>query len=139
MFLTNRSELKGSFRKGADALLYWDSVNLSRCSFSFLIEGMGVDEEGIGPIARLVSDVEAVKAACNGDSHLFMHVNKVHLITSPVINEQPGYAMEVLAEIRLQPGTETRPVYEFVTNAGKVYTSEPQVGRIDTESRFCIS
>ncbi|WP_429433024.1 hypothetical protein [Pseudomonas sp. BS3782 TE3695] len=109
--------------KGPDALLFWATVNLSRCSFSFLIEGIGLDEGSIGPIARLVSDVDIVKAAYNGDSSVFMHVNKVHLITSPMMNEQTGYVMEVLAEIRLQPGTEVHPVYEFVTDAGRIYTS----------------
>jgi len=123
VFLTNRSELRGTFVKRPDALLFWDTVNLSRCNFSFLIEGMGFDEDCIGPIARLVSDVEIVKAAYNCDSSVFMHVNKVHLITSPMMNAQTGYVMEVLAEIRLQPGTEAHPVYEFVTDAGRIYTS----------------
>lgn len=126
MFLTNRSELQGTFMVGADALQFWNTVSLNCCSYSFLIEGIGLGEDGIGPVAKLVSDVRTVQEACNGGNPGFMYVNHVQLITSPLMNDQRGWAMEVLAEIRLQPGTEARPVYEFVTEAGRVYTSVRQ-------------
>jgi len=124
VFLTNRSELQGTFPSGDDALLFWNRIRLDRSRYSFLIEGVGLDEDGIGPIARFFSDIALVQRVCNGESSDFLQVNKIHLLAPPVLTEKPSFVLEPLSEIRLISDCEQRPKFEFVTDSGEVYLSE---------------
>ena len=66
MFLTNSDELQGRFRLGETDILFWSSINLTRCDFTFLVEGVGLDGDALGLTAHLVSDVATVKAMWEG-------------------------------------------------------------------------
>lgn len=98
-------------------------MDISRCEYSFLIEGMGLEDGAFGPVAHLVTDVETVQMMRAAEQGEFMIVTNIHLILPPPKREHGSYAMELLSEIRIQPGTEENPVYEFITGTGHIYTS----------------
>ncbi|NIF29334.1 hypothetical protein F3J44_23580 [Pantoea sp. Tr-811] len=106
--------------------MLWRSVDISRCEYSFLIEGMGIEDGCIGPIAHLVNDVPTVQMMQTAELGNFLSVSKIHIITPSEKNGRGSYAMELLSEIRIQAGTESRPVYEFITQGGEVYSSARQ-------------
>jgi hypothetical protein len=103
--------------------MLWKSVDISRCEYSFLIEGMGLEDGGFSPVAHLVTDVETVQMMRAAEQGEFLIVTNIHLILPPTKREQGAYAMELLSEIRIQAGTEENPVYEFITGTGHIYTS----------------
>ncbi|PVZ42505.1 hypothetical protein N430_01118 [Pseudomonas sp. CC120222-01a] len=123
MLVTYGSELMGQFNAPDGARMLWRTVDISRCEYSFLIEGMGLEDGCIGPVAHLVTDVPTVQKMRNAEIGNFLSVSKIHLITPSDKNRHGSYAMELLSEIRMQPGTEARPVYEFVTQNGHIYSS----------------
>lgn len=41
VFLTKSDELQGRFRIEDSEVLFWKSINLSRCTYVFLVEGVG--------------------------------------------------------------------------------------------------
>ena len=106
--------------------MLWRSVDISRCEYSFLIEGMGFEDGCIGPVAHIVTDVTTIQMMRTAEAGNFLGVNKIHLIQPPAKNNQSSYTMELLSEIRIQAGTEENPVYEFITDAGRIYTSVRQ-------------
>lgn len=126
MFVTYSSNLQGQFKTPGGVRMLWSSVDISRCKYSFLIEGMGIEDGGIGPVAYVVSDVATLQMMRVAEQGNFLSVSNIHLILSPAKSEQGSYAMELLSEIRVQAGTVENPVYEFVTSAGHVYTSAPR-------------
>ncbi|WP_449636756.1 hypothetical protein [Pseudomonas sp.] len=103
--------------------MLWRSIDISRCEYSFLIEGMGLEDGRIGPVAHLVTDVETVQMMRSSEEGNFLIVNNIHLILPSAKSNQGSYTMELLSEIRIQAGTEGNPIYEFVTGEGYVYTS----------------
>ncbi len=123
MFLTNSEELQGRFKLGDSDVLYWNSVDLSRCSFTFLIEGVGFDGGAVGPTTHLVSDVATVKSLWYGGSPALLDVHQIYVIP-PRALRQRGCSMAALLEIRMQDGSEHAPIYEFVTDSGLVFTSD---------------
>lgn len=98
-------------------------MDISRCEYSFLVEGMGLEDGDFRPVAHLVTDVETVQMMREAEQGEFLIVTNIHLILPPAKREQGAYAMELLSEIRIQPGTEENPVYEFITGTGHIYTS----------------
>ncbi|ARQ73288.1 hypothetical protein B6D87_03295 [Pseudomonas fragi] len=106
--------------------MLWRSVDISRCEYSFLIEGMGWEDGCIGPVAHLVTDVSTIQMMRAAEVGNFLSVSKIHLIQPPATNNQGSYTMEPLSDIRIQAGTERNPVYEFVTDVGRIYTSARQ-------------
>lgn len=106
--------------------MLWRSVDISRCEYSFLIEGMGWEDGCIGPVAHLVTDVSTIQMMRAAEVGNFLNVSKIHLIQPPATNNQGSYTMEPLSDIRIQAGTERNPVYEFVTDLGRIYTSARQ-------------
>ena len=123
MFVTYSSDLRGQFNAPEATRMLWRSVDISRCEYSFLIEGMGIEDGSIGPVAHLVTDVPTVQMMQTAELGSFLSVSKIHLITPSDKNGGGSYAMELLSEIRIQAGTESRPVYEFITHGGQVYSS----------------
>lgn len=126
MFVTYNSDLQGQFNAPESVRMLWRSVDISRCEYSFLIEGMGLEDGCIGPVAHLVTDVTSIQMMRAAEAGNFLSVSKIHLIQSPAKNNQGSYTMEPLSEIRIQAGTEENPVYEFVTDVGRIYTSARQ-------------
>lgn len=126
MFRTSESQLQGRFKMPDENLLLWKSVDLSHNQYSFLIEGVGFFDGTPGPSMRLVSDAESVQAICSSGDSEFHAVTRVYLISPPWMNRQSERLMEPLSEIRLQSSDKERPIYEFVTMAGQIYTSVPQ-------------
>ncbi|MFJ4456004.1 hypothetical protein ACIP1G_19250 [Pseudomonas sp. NPDC089392] len=125
VFVTYSSNLQGQFRAPESVRMLWNSVDISRCEYSFLIEGMGLEDGDIGPVAHVVSDVASLQMMRSAERGNFLSVSNIHIILSPGKREQGAYAMELLSEIRIQAGTADNPVYEFVTSEGHVYTSAP--------------
>lgn len=123
VFVTYSNDLQGQFRVPEATRMLWRSVDISRCEYSFLIEGMGIEDGCIGPIAHLVKDVPTVQMMQTAELGNFLSVSKIHLITPSEKNGGGSYAMELLSEIRVQAGTESRPVYEFITQGGQVYST----------------
>ncbi|MNE57204.1 hypothetical protein D3C80_1521550 [compost metagenome] len=74
---------------------------------------------------RLVSDLKELDLLCAGQGPEALNVNHVQLIAPAAMTKRAGVSMELLSEIRIQPGTQGSPIYEFITNAGEVYTSAP--------------
>jgi hypothetical protein len=70
-----------------------------------------------------VSDVNELELLCAGEGLEALSVNQIQLIAPASMTKRAGVSMELLSEIRIQPGTESRPVYEFITKAGQVFTS----------------
>ena len=126
MFVTYNSELQGQFKAPESVRMLWRSVDISRCEYSFLIEGMGWEDGCIGPVAHLVTDVSTIQMMRAAEVGNFLSVSKIHLIQPPATNNQGSYTMEPLSDIQIQAGTERSPVYEFVTDVGRIYTSARQ-------------
>ncbi|WP_338444654.1 hypothetical protein QCL51_06815 [Pseudomonas sp. LTR0] len=103
--------------------MLWKSVDVSLRAYSFLVEGVGLQDGRIGPVAHLVDDVPTLQMMQSAETNNLVNVSKIHLITPPSKNDHGKYFMEVLAEIRIVPGTEEKPVYEFLTEDGRLYTS----------------
>ncbi len=125
MFVTYSSNLQGQFRAPESVRMLWNSADISQCEYSFLVEGVGLEDGAIGPVAHVVSDVATLQMMRAGEQGNFLIVSNVHIILSPAKSKKGSYAMELLSEIRIQGGTESSPVYEFITKAGEVYTSTP--------------
>ena len=85
-------------------------MDISLCEYSFLIEGMGLEDGDLNPVAHLVTDVETVQMMRAAEQGEFMIVTNIHLILPPTKRKRGSYAMERLSEIRIQPGTEANPV-----------------------------
>lgn len=123
VFVTYENELQGQFNAPESTRLLWGSVDVSLCEYSFLIEGVGLQDGRIGPVTRHVADVSTLQLIQGAEKGILLMIDKVQLITPPSMNNQGRYVMDVLAEIRIVPGTEVKPVYEFLTEDGRVYTS----------------
>ncbi|QPG63836.1 hypothetical protein HFV04_003425 [Pseudomonas sp. BIGb0427] len=98
-------------------------MDVSLREYSFLVEGMGLQDGRLEAVAHLVDDVPTLQVMQSAEKLNLLNVSKIHLITPPSRNNHGRYAMEVLAEIRVVPGTEERPVYEFLTEDGRIYSS----------------
>lgn len=103
--------------------MLWRSVDVSLREYSFFVEGLGLQDGRIEPVARLVDDVPTLQLMQAAEEGNVVSVSRVQLITAPSKNNHGRYAMEVLSEIRIVPGTEDKPVYEFLTEDGRLYTS----------------
>lgn len=123
MFVTSGDALKGRFNTADSVRLLWKSVELNPVSYYFLIEGCGLVDGRFGPWVRLVSDVNELELLCAGEGLEALSVNQIQLIAPASMTKRAGVSMELLLEIRIQPGTESRPIYEFITKAGQVFTS----------------
>ncbi|USS54301.1 hypothetical protein [Pseudomonas kermanshahensis] len=123
MFVTYQNELQGQFNAPESARLLWKSVDVSLCEYSFLIEGVGFQDGRIGPVARHVADVHTLQRMQAAEEGNLLSIYRVQLIAPPSMNNHGRYSMDVLAEIRIVPGTEERPVYEFLTEDGQLYSS----------------
>lgn len=123
MFLTNREELQGRFKIGDSDVLFWKSINLSNCAYTFLVEGVGLNAGVVGPTEYLVSDVATVKALWEEGCAELLNVHQVYVIP-PRSLRKTGCSMEPLSEIRLRAGSERAPVYEFITDTGHIFTSD---------------
>lgn len=123
VLVTNRTDLKGQFLAPDSLRLLWNSANLNPESYYFIVEGSGLVGGRLGPSMRLVSSVEVVDSLCKGDAIDFLSVNKIYLLAPASITEQNELSMQLLSEIRIQEGSQPKPVYEFVTRDGKVYSS----------------
>lgn len=123
VFLTKSDELHGRFRIEDSELLFWKSINLSRCTYMFLVEGVGFDAGALGPTSQLVSDVSTIKSLWEDGSPELLNVHRVYVIP-PLALRKTGCYMEPLSEIRISGGSESSPVYEFVTDTGRVFSSD---------------
>ncbi|PAA25790.1 hypothetical protein CJU77_01210 [Pseudomonas fragi] len=118
MFRTTRGDLQG----GPDEqLLHWKTVDLSFSTYSFFVEGVSSINGKIGPCRKLVSDEETLLELWLGESDFL--VNQVSLISPPWMNHQGQYLMEPLTKIILRNTERAPPLYEFVTETGRIYTS----------------
>ncbi|WP_194787566.1 hypothetical protein [Pseudomonas sp. UFMG81] len=125
MFVTNGDALKGRFKAADSERLLWKAVELNPVSYYFLVEGCGLIDGCFGPWVRLVSDVKELDLLCAGQGPEALNVNHIQLLAPASMTNRAGVSMELLSEIRIKPGTESNPVYEFITKAGEVYTSVP--------------
>ncbi|WEL57506.1 hypothetical protein PZ739_10235 [Pseudomonas kermanshahensis] len=123
VFVTYGNELQGQFNAPEGSRMLWKSVDVSLRAYSFLVEGMGLQDGRIEPVAHLVDDVPTLQMMQSAETANLVNVSKIHLITPPSKNHHGKYSMEVLAEIRVVAGTEEKPVYEFLTEGGHLYTS----------------
>lgn len=123
MFVTNGDALKGRFDAADNVRLLWKSVELNPVSYYFLVEGCGLVDGRFGPWIRLVSDVKELDLLCTGDGPEALSVNQVQLLAPASMTKRAGVSMELLSEIRIKPGTERSPVYEFITKAGQLFES----------------
>ena len=123
VFVTYENELQGQFNAPESARLLWKSVDVSLCEYSFLIEGVGFQDGRIGPVTRHVADVHTLQRMQAAEEGNLLSIYRVQLIAPPSMNNHGRYSMDVLAEIRIVPGTEERPVYEFLTEDGQLYSS----------------
>jgi len=103
--------------------MLWKSVDVSLRAYSFLVEGIGLQDGRIEPVAHLVDDVPTLQKMQSAETANLVNVSKIHLITPPSKNDHGKYSMEVLSEIRVVAGTEEKPIYEFLTEGGRLYTS----------------
>ncbi|RAI64747.1 hypothetical protein DOZ80_25085 [Pseudomonas fluorescens] len=126
MFVTNGDALKGRFNAADSVRLLWKSVELNPVSYYFLVEGCGLVDGRFGPWVRLVSDVKELDLLCAGEGLEELSVNQIQLLAPASMTKRAGVSMELLSEIRIQPGTESRPVYEFITKTGQLFTSAPK-------------
>lgn len=125
MLFTNRAELQGQFAAVDDVRLLWKSASLNPDSYYFVVEGYGLVDGCFGPWVRLVSDVKELDLLCAGLGVEALNVNHVQLLAPPSMTKRMWVSMELLSEIRIQPGTESSPVYEFITKTGQLFTSAP--------------
>jgi hypothetical protein len=123
VFVTNGDALKGRFDAADNVRLLWKSVELNPVSYYFLVEGCGLVDGRFGPWIRLVSDVKELDLLCTGDGPEALSVNQVQLLAPASMTKRAGVSMELLSEIRIKPGTERSPVYEFITKAGQLFES----------------
>ena len=68
-----------------------------------------------------MSDEETLLELWLGESDFL--VNQVSLISPPWMNHQGQYLMEPLTKIILRNTEREPPLYEFVTETGRIYTS----------------
>lgn len=123
VFVTYENELQGQFNAPESARLLWRSVDVSLCEYSFLIEGVGFQDGRVRPVTRHVADVHTLQRMQAAEEGNLLSIYRVQLIAPPSMNNHGRYSMDVLAEIRIVPGTEERPVYEFLTEDGQLYSS----------------
>ena len=123
MLFTNRAELQGQFAAVDDVRLLWRSAGLNPDSYYFVVEGCGVVDGCFGPWVRIVSNVEEVDSLCKGSRPEALSVNKIQLVAPPSMTRSSEFSMQLLSEIRIKEGSEPRPIYEFVTHDGQVYSS----------------
>ncbi|WP_434588902.1 hypothetical protein J3Q09_14375 [Pseudomonas sp. R4-83] len=123
MFVTSGDALKGRFDAADNVRLLWKSVELNPVSYYFLVEGCGLVDGRFGPWVRLVSDVKELDLLCTGEGVEALSVNQVQLLAPASMTKRPGVSMELLSEIRIKPGTESNPIYEFITKAGQLFES----------------
>jgi hypothetical protein len=123
VFVTNGDALKGRFDSADNVRLLWKSVELNPVSYYFLVEGCGLVDGRFGPWVRLVSDVEELDLLCAGEGVEALSVNQVQLLAPASMTKRAGVSLESLSEIRIKPGTESSPVYEFITKAGQLFES----------------
>lgn len=123
MLVTKRTELQGQFEAYDSLRLFWNSVNLNPLEYYFVVEGSGLVDGCFGPSVRLVSGVEQVDSLCKGQAAEFLSVNRIQLIAPPSMTNLKEFSMQLLSEIRIKEGSESNPVYEFVTPEGQVYSS----------------
>ncbi|MFG0528991.1 hypothetical protein ACF8FB_01390 [Pseudomonas sp. yb_2] len=93
-------------------------------NYYFVVEGCGLVDGRFGPWVRIVSNVEEVDSLCKGGTAETLSVNKIQLIAPPSMTRRSELSMQLLSEIRIKPGSQTRPVYEFVTHDGQVYSNQ---------------
>jgi hypothetical protein len=127
VFVTYGNELQGQFNAPDGCRMLWKSVDVSLRAYSFLVEGMGLQDGRFEQMAHLVDDVPTLQRMQSAETINLFNVSKIHLITPPSRNDHGKYTMEVLAEIRVVAGTEEKPVYEFLTEDGRLYTSGAQI------------
>ena len=118
MFRTTRGDLQGGPN---EELLLWKTIDLSFNTYSFFVEGVSSINGKIGPCRKLVSDEETLLELWLGESDFL--VNQVSLISPPWMNHQGQYLMEPLTKIILRNTERAPPLYEFVTETGRIYTS----------------
>lgn len=123
MFLTNIDELQGRFRIGDSDILFWKSIDLSNCTYAFLVEGVGLTGGALGPTAHLVSDMAMVKTLWEVGCLEMMDIHHIYVIP-PRSLRKTGCLMEPLSEIRMLSGSGRDPVYEFITDTGRIFTSD---------------
>ena len=123
MLVTKQTELQGQFKAYDSLRLLWNSVNLNPVEYYFVVEGSGLVDGCFGPSVRLVSGVEQVDSLCKGDAAEFLSVNRIQLIAPPSMTNLKEYSMQLLSEIRIKEGSESKPIYEFVTHDGRVFSS----------------
>ncbi|MNR09244.1 hypothetical protein D3C85_1254390 [compost metagenome] len=103
--------------------MLWKSASLNPDDYYFVVEGCGLVDGCFGPWARLVSSVDEVDSLCKGGQVDTLSVNKIQLLAPPAMTKQSGFSMQLLSEIRIKEGSEARPIYEFVTQNGQIYSS----------------
>lgn len=123
MLVTKRTELQGQFLAEDSLRLFWNSASLNADCYYFLVEGFGLVDGALGPSVRLVWSVEVVDSLCKGGAMEFLSVNRIQLVAPPSMTKQNEFSMQVLSEIRIQEGSQPKPIYEFVTRDGQVYSS----------------
>ncbi|MNN50726.1 hypothetical protein D3C81_1653270 [compost metagenome] len=123
MLVTKQTELQGQFKAYDSLRLFWNSVNLNPLEYYFVVEGSGLVDGCFGPSVRLVSGVEQVDSICKGDAPEFLSVNRIQLIAPPSMTNLEEFSMQMISEIRIKEGSESNPIYEFVTRGGQVYSS----------------
>ncbi|MNG39636.1 hypothetical protein D3C84_1278130 [compost metagenome] len=70
-----------------------------------------------------MSSVDEVEFLCKGGQVDTLNVNKIQMLAPPAMTKQSGFSMQPLSEIRIKEGSEARPIYEFVTQNGQIYSS----------------
>lgn len=125
VFVTNGDALKGRFKAADNERLLWKAVELNPVSYYFLVEGCGLVDGCFGPWVQLVSDVNELNLLCTEQGPEALNVNQIQLLAPASMTKRAGVSMELLSEIRIKSGTESSPVYEFITKSGEVYTSAP--------------
>lgn len=123
VFLTKSEELQGRFKIGNSESLFWKTINLSNCDYTFLVEGVGLNEGALGPTAHLVSDAATVKVLWEEGCPELLDVHQIYVIP-PRSLRKTGCSMELLSEVRMRAGSELAPVYEFITDSGHIFTSD---------------
>ena len=123
VFVTYSSNLQGRFSGFDSTRLLWSSIELNPAEYYFLVEGCGLVDGCFGPWVRLLSTVKELDSLCNGKSVEAHSITQVQLLAPGVMTNRSGLSVELLSEIRVQPGTEENPVYEFITGMGHIYTS----------------
>ena len=93
-------------------------------SYYFVVEGCGLIDGCFGPWVRIVSKVEEVDTLCKGGTPEALSVNKIQLVAPPSMTHRSEFSMQLLSEIRIKPGSQPRPIYEFVTHDGHVYSNQ---------------